>query len=213
VPVFIEPCGFSSSGVRQAVVEAGYLADRTAGTNGDYFASWGSDGSYRRVPLTYSTGGWPSGGSATRRDEANAAFDSTYNNGGIYHLMDHPELGLWSAGPYLTQHIEYIAGWNDVWYAGFGHLYLYHYVQERGQVTFTALPGGTLTLTPTATSTDTPTATPTNTLVPPTDTPTATLTETPVPPTDTPTATPTATPVPPTDRVIGPMERVRRSRN
>jgi hypothetical protein len=170
VPAFIEPCGFSSPGVRQAVVEAGYLADRMFdATSGDYFASWGSDGSYERVPETYNTWNWSGSGSAAFRDEANAAFDSTYANGGVYHLVDHPWQGYWSAGPYLTQHIEHIAGRNDVWYVGFGHLYLYHYVQERGQVTVTAAQGGILA------------STPTDMLGSPTDMPTATLTPTPIP--------------------------------
>jgi hypothetical protein len=170
VPAFIEPCGFSSPGVRQAVVEAGYLADRMFGAaSGDYFASWGSDGSYERVPETYKTWYWPTGGSAAVRDEANAAFDSAYTNGGIYHLVDHPWQRHWSAGPYLIQHIEHIAGRNDVWYVGFGHLYLYHYVQERGRVTITAVQGGV----PASTRIGTP--------VSRTDTLTATLTPTPIP--------------------------------
>lgn len=30
--------------------------------------------------------------------------------------------------------MDHIKGRSDLWYAGFGHLYLYRYVQERGKV-------------------------------------------------------------------------------
>ena len=69
-----------------------------------------------------------------RRDAANAAFGTAYNNSGIYSLADHPYDGFWYEGSYLAQHIDYISNRGDVWYAAFGELYFYHFVQERGLV-------------------------------------------------------------------------------
>jgi hypothetical protein len=145
VTAFVQPCGFENDGVRQAVVDAGFLADRDYDTGpgvGDVdFAAWGGDGAYEQILSTYlvliDIGRWEDGGSQEDLDQANAAFDTAYAAAGIYHLTDHPDFSLWD-GVYLPQHLAYIAGRPDVWYAGFGHLYLYHFVEERGLVTVTA---------------------------------------------------------------------------
>ena len=135
VPAFLQPCGFESPSVRQAVVAARYLVDRHASQGTITFSPWSSDGAYASVGPTYDTWSWPTGGGSTNlRDQANAAFDRAYSNGGIYHLMDHPWKKLWASGSYLDQHAHYIAGRADVWYVEFGNLYLYHYLQERGKV-------------------------------------------------------------------------------
>lgn len=137
VPAFIEPCGFESSLVRQAVASAHYLADRgwqappVQGT----FASWGGDGTYQRVMYSYDTWSWTQAMSPTLLAQANSSFDAAYAAGEIYHLVDHPWQNLFFDGSDLVQHFNYISNRPDVWYAAFGQLYLYHYVQERGQVT------------------------------------------------------------------------------
>lgn len=146
VPAFMLPCGFESAAVRQAIVNANYLADRGAAPYLIGFAPWGQDGAYQQALYTYATFDWAWPGSTTRRDEANAAFDTAYAAGGIYHLVDHPVAGLWADGPYLSEHITYVSNRPDVWYAAFGELYLYHYVQERGQVTVSPLEPTAVTL-------------------------------------------------------------------
>jgi hypothetical protein len=159
VAAFVEPCGFESGAVREAVSGARYLADRSTGTGATAFSSWGADGAYARVSPTYTTWVWgDGGGTAAGRDQANAAFDGAYRAGGIYHLMDHPWQGHWAPGSYLDQHADYVAGRPDVWYAAFGELYQYHFLQERDLVGLTAV---------------TPVPTPTGT--PPTPTPTPTV--------------------------------------
>ena len=219
VPTFIEPCGFETPALRQAIVDAGYLVTRGWGISipQNTFSAWGSDDSYETAFYTVDTWSAPW---YTQDDmllaQVNASFDAAYAEGGIYHLVDHPWQGRWFPGSTLDSHAQYISDRLDVWYAAFGELYLYHYVQERGQVTVSPIEAPTRTpAPPTATPTETPappTATATNTPIPPTATPTntpipptATPTETPVPPTATatntpipPTATPTETPVPPT---------------
>jgi hypothetical protein len=161
VPVYLEPCGFENSQVRQAIVNAGYLATRgwQAPPTQNTFSSWGADESYLRAMYSYDTWGWGYyNGTAAQYAEANSSFDAAYNAGGIYHLVDHPWTQLWSDGSYLVQHINYISNKPDVWYAAFGDLYLYHYVQERGVVTVGS--AGSPLPTPTSTSTPTPTGTP-----------------------------------------------------
>ncbi len=196
VPAFIQPCGFEDSGVREAVVDANFITDRdyqtVPGIGPLDFAAWGGDGTYTQVRPTYIVliggGTWEDGGSQADLDEANAAFDAAYSAQGIYHLTDHPDFSLWFPGSYLYQHFQYIAGRADVWYTGFGQLYLYHFVQERGLVMVTAVTQGTPTPTTISTITPTPTDGPT-----PTNTPTATPT---LPPTVTPTPSITSTPQP-----------------
>jgi hypothetical protein len=200
IPAFSQPCGFEDSGVRQAVVNANFIADRDyetfTGLGAIDFAEWGSDGAYASVLPSYivwtRTGHWENGGTASDLAEANASFGTAYAASGIYHLTAHPDPTLWYTGSYLHQHLQYIAGRSDVWYVPFGRMYLYHFVQERGLVTITSVLEGTPTSTPTDTPTPTigPSPTPTETPVP-TSTPTVTPT-----PTDTPTATATPLPTP-----------------
>jgi hypothetical protein len=188
VPTFIEPCGYDDSQVRQAAITAGYLDTRgfVLPPAQNTFAAWGVDGSYQRVLYSIDTWSWPwYTQDNSYLAQANSSFDTAYNAGDIYHLVDHPWQGRWFAGSTLDTHSQYISNRKDVWYAAFGELYLYHYVQERGQVTVTPVgtPG------PTSTPTSTPvggTPTSTNTPAPATNTPTPT--NTPLPPTATPTA-------------------------
>ncbi len=146
VPAFMAPCGFESAQVRQAVADADYIADRGASPYLITFAPWGQDGTYQQAMYTYATFDWTAPGSPARRDEANAAFDAAYAARGIYHLVDHPWAGLWFDESYLAQHISHISNKLDVWYAAFGEVYLYHFVQERGQVTVSPLGATAVTL-------------------------------------------------------------------
>ena len=170
VPAFLEPCGVDSTQVRQAAASANYLGVRgwRIPPAQNTFSSWGQDGAYQTVMYSYDDYSWPSGsgGSASLRDQANSSFDAAYTAGGIYHLVDHPWTNQWTTNSYLRQHVSYISNRNDVWYAGFGELYLYHYVQERQKVTVSAVGSSDPTYTPipTATNTPTPTQVPGNTL-------------------------------------------------
>jgi peptidoglycan/xylan/chitin deacetylase (PgdA/CDA1 family) len=151
VPVYIEPGGIENSEVREAVVNAGYLVERgyPATPAQNSFSNWGLDGAYLRTLYSYDTDGWPYGWIGTPEEDAanlaaaNASFDSVYNAGGIYHLMDHPWQLHWEEPDFpLPQHINYISNKLDVWYASFGDLYLYHFVQENDR------PGGKVLVSP-----------------------------------------------------------------
>jgi hypothetical protein len=163
VPAFVDPCGFQSAQTRQAIADAHYIAERGAAPGSNGYSAWGQDGTYQQTLYTYSPQSWPGTGTAALRDEANASFAATYNAGSIYYLFDHPSQGLWADGSYLAQHINYISNRLDVWYAAFGELYLYHFVQERGLVSVSA------GATPLPTYTPTPTPTPGGEVVNPTN--------------------------------------------
>jgi hypothetical protein len=145
VPAYMEPCGFESTLVRQAVANANYIADRGVGGNNKAFTPWGQDGAYQQAEITNETWAWSEAYGPTWLADANGIFDATYTAGGIYHLLDHPEQDHFFDGSVLNQHINYIGNRPDVWYAAFGELYLYHYVQERGQISvLSVLPNATL---------------------------------------------------------------------
>jgi hypothetical protein len=151
VPAYFEPCGYYSPQVRQAVVNAGYLVERGYPPIPvqNTFSDWDSDGAYARTLFSYSTYDWGyyDGIPDTRQerlDAANGSFDTAYDTGGIYHLLDHPWQRHWySNDSLLSQHINHIKDKLDVWYAAFGELYLYHYVQERGKVAVRPVTGDT----------------------------------------------------------------------
>jgi hypothetical protein len=143
IPSFVEPCGFSSPQVLAAVAAAGYLVTRSVSTGDNNFGTWSANG-YYVANMTANTDSWPvytsypnPGGTAALLSSWNSTFDSVYAAGGIYQFLDHPWQKRWSPGGYLDQHASYIANRKDVWYATLGDLYLYHYLQEQGNVTVT----------------------------------------------------------------------------
>jgi hypothetical protein len=140
VPVYIEPNGFEDATVRSTAVGAAYLVLRgyPIPTALDTWQTWNADGSYNTALFSYYTWSWVD--NTTYRDAANSKYDSVYNAGGIYHLVDHPwQSGHWYTNSNLSQHIDHIKDKTDVWYAGFGELYLYHYVVERSAVSVAAV--------------------------------------------------------------------------
>ena len=87
---------------------------------------------YRReVKVLFHNGRWENGGSPADLADANAAFDTTYAGGGIYHFQDHPSFELWYEGSFVHQHLQYIAGRPNVWYVPFGQMYLYHFLAMK----------------------------------------------------------------------------------
>ena len=140
VTTYLEPCGYTSDIVRQTEINAGYLVTRgfefTPPMN--TFSAWETVGAYQRT--LYSIDTFYNNAAA-----ANASFDGAYAANGIYHLVDHPSSGGWYAGSTLANHAQYIGNRADVWYAAFGELYLYHFVQERGLVSVAPYDGSSAT--------------------------------------------------------------------
>lgn len=134
VAAYVDPGGYSDETLRAKLAQYRYLVERSIYQNVQDFAPWNADdGLYERVGVTLC-------GDHRSLLELDMAFYWARQQHGIYHLYIHPWLHDWSDGSPIRQHIDHIKGQSDLWYVGFGHLYLYRYVQERGQVTVTALP-------------------------------------------------------------------------
>ena len=126
---WIEPYGDSDSTVRQKLGEYKYICDRSTSGSVTDFSNWdAANGLYHRSGMTLN---WEGASLST----LNSWFDSIYASGGIHHLYCHPFRMDFSLSGNVYQHLDYIANHSDVWYAGMGHLYLYHYMQERNIIT------------------------------------------------------------------------------
>ena len=127
VYAWIEPYGTWNNATRTEVGQADYIVDREY-----YYTSDVSWGDYNASYRIYSASHYPDPGG--RWDEPwgaiNSKFDQAYNNGQIYHGMFHPLVIDEARWQNITDHLDYISGRKDVWYVGFGHLYMYHYLQE-----------------------------------------------------------------------------------
>jgi hypothetical protein len=137
IPVYFEPCGYSDATLVSWITAGDYLLTRSSNNNfnsGSSFVAWDPvQLRYGRGAIVFTDSGqtWD----ANLLAESNGLFDQAMANGGIYSLTNHPWSGFWCDGSYLLQHLDYIKGRSDVWYAPFGHLYLYHFLQEmRGDL-------------------------------------------------------------------------------
>ena len=61
--------------------------------------------------------------------ELNNTFDTVVSSNGIYHLITHPNILEWDQD-FTWDHLEHISNRKDIWYVGFGHLYLYRFLQN-----------------------------------------------------------------------------------
>jgi hypothetical protein len=125
VYAWIDPHGLYDRTLQKKLGQYNYLCERTIKLGVKWFSSWNS------------TNGLYNGVGCTDGSFSKSAFDSVYSSGGIYHLYFHPWELDFTPGSYVYQHLDYISNRSDVWYVGFGHLYVYHYMQERGVITHT----------------------------------------------------------------------------
>ena len=65
-------------------------------------------------------------------DELNSTFENVVNAQEIYHLTTHPNILQWNEN-FTWTHLEYISNRKDIWYVGFGHLYLYRFISKSSQ--------------------------------------------------------------------------------
>lgn len=71
------------------------------------------------------------GGGDTSLTSLNGLFDTITAQGGVYHLMWHPQIIYPDRNaPYIVNHLRHISRHTDLWYVNLGPLYLYHMVQE-----------------------------------------------------------------------------------
>ncbi len=131
VYAWLRPYGHSDFTIQQKIKEYKYIVDRITDSDDDSF----SDASFANGHYTVGGSLWLEDGDLTT---ANNKFDSVVNAGGIYHMMMHPKNIDWSTG-WQLQHLDYIKGKTNIWYVGFGHLYLYHYIDDQNKVSVTKI--------------------------------------------------------------------------
>jgi hypothetical protein len=62
-------------------------------------------------------------------EHMNSVFNQTYAAGGFYMTWGHIGKHTWTPGSIAYEHIQYIKGKHDIWYAGLGQIYMYRYTQ------------------------------------------------------------------------------------
>lgn len=133
VYAWIGPYGSSNSKIRAKLGQSKYLADRSTVVGNSSYAQWDTKNRlYKMVGPTieaddHNTSDWapPFPGTAT----LNSKFDSVVAARGIYVIYFHPMSVQLSD---LIPHLDYIKDKTNIWYAGFGHLYEYNFIRERG---------------------------------------------------------------------------------
>jgi hypothetical protein len=142
VYVWIAPNGAYDTKVDSLMSVSNLLVGRLYTMGDTSFSAWETSRQhFAPVNPTIEIGAPSWGGGEIRLPVLNAKFDSVTSRGGIYHMMWHPQTLAPDIGKaYLTGHLQYISGRNDIWYVGFGHLYLYHMFQMANAEGVTSAP-------------------------------------------------------------------------
>ncbi len=127
VYAWIEPFGLTNPTITTKLGQYKYLADRD--TSYDcVFAWWDSlNGVFNRIGTSLLV-------DYSNLTAANNQFDAVISAGNIYHMYMHPKDVNWATGSWVQQHLDYIKEKPNLWYVGFGHLYLYHYIDDQNKV-------------------------------------------------------------------------------
>jgi len=129
VYAWVAPYGEYSEAIDTMTSNAKYLVSRLFHYNNIYFSDWDSNlNKFNPVNASIEVGNSSYWGS-TDINELNAAFDNAIDSKGIYHLITHPNILEWDKD-FTWSHLEYISNRKDIWYVGFGHLYLYNYISN-----------------------------------------------------------------------------------
>jgi len=126
---WVAPYGQYDQNIDTLVSFGKYLISRMTEWNYNYFSDWDNTlnkfypiGASIEVGSSYYWG-------STNINELNETYDNVIESNGIYHLMTHPNILEWDED-FTWDHIEYISNKKDIWYVGFGHLYLYRFLQH-----------------------------------------------------------------------------------
>jgi peptidoglycan/xylan/chitin deacetylase (PgdA/CDA1 family) len=127
---YVNPYGSSNDSVDYVAGRANYLVTRGVLSNFYDFTDWNENKNiYEKPNLAYEVG--PNNGGKTDITYLNQTFDWVVQNHKIYHFFIHPRdiyvANLWSL---IVNHSDYISKKKNIWYTAYGHLYLYHFLQE-----------------------------------------------------------------------------------
>ncbi len=135
VYIWIAPFGNYDDDVDAEVSNSKYLASRMYTMDYHTLPAWNNEkGKFESFGSSLEIGPreifgspWPG---TDNIDVLNSTFDSVATVGGVYHAMIHPNTDVYLYD-YFHEHLDYISGKKNIWYAATGHLYLYHFLQEN----------------------------------------------------------------------------------
>ena len=131
VYAWVAPFGEYDDAIDTMISNAKYLVSRLFSYNENYFSDWNSDlNKFDPIDGTIELGNSYYWGSADI-DDLNNTFDNVVDSNKIYHLITHPNILDWNED-FTWHHLEYISNRKDIWYVGFGHLYLYRLLSNSG---------------------------------------------------------------------------------
>ena len=122
------PYGEYDDAIDSMVSVAKYFVTRMYYGNDYGFSNWDQE-LYKFDPIGVSREVGPLWLGTTDTADLNNTFDEVLLDGGVYHVMCHPNVIEWNQD-YPWIHLEHISNRNNVWYTGFGHLYAYHFLQS-----------------------------------------------------------------------------------
>ena len=126
---WVAPYGEYNSAIDTMTSIGKYLISRLFYWGDNNFSDWDNElNKFDPVGASIEVGSSNYWGS-TDINELNETFDSVIESNGIYHLMTHPNILEWNED-FTWDHLEYISNKKDIWYVGFGHLYLYRFMQN-----------------------------------------------------------------------------------
>ena len=125
---WVAPYGEYDDSIDSMVSVAKYLVTRMYYGDNNGFSDWDQE-LFKYDPIGVSTEVGPLWLGTTDTTELNNSFNEVLSNGGIYHVMCHPNILEWDQD-YPWIHLEHISNRKNIWYTGFGHLYAYHFLQE-----------------------------------------------------------------------------------
>jgi len=125
---WVAPYGEYDDEIDSMVSVAKYLVTRMYYGNDHGFSTWDQE-LYKYDPIGVSMEVGPLWLGTTNTTELNNTFDEVLADGGIYHVMCHPNILEWDQD-YPWEHLDHISNRNNIWYTGFGHLYAYHFLQS-----------------------------------------------------------------------------------
>lgn len=129
VYAWVAPYGEYDNAIDVMTSNAKYLVSRLFYWDDNYFSDWDSDlNKFNPVGGSIEMGNSSYWGSVDI-NELNTVFDNVIDSSGVYHLMTHPNILQWDED-FTWSHLEYISNRKDIWYVGFGHLYLYRFISN-----------------------------------------------------------------------------------
>ena len=126
---WVAPYGNYDSSIDTMTSVGKYLISRMFNWDDNDFSEWDDTlNKFYPIGASIEVGSSDYWGS-TNINELNNTFDNVVETNGIYHLMTHPNILEWDED-FTSEHLEHISNRKDIWYVGFGHLYLYRFLQN-----------------------------------------------------------------------------------